>query len=276
MSQNRSFVFFGLAVVLALITSIMAYNWFQNQAPAPQIKKIVKYEGKPIVVASVDVPWGTPITKQLVRLVNFPTDHMPEGRFENLEDLYGRVALTPLKRNEPILESKLAPRDVKNGGVVGVMHPGMRAMAVRVNDVVGLPGFVKPGDRVDVMATMGNPGKKGKVTKTVLENTLVLATGTQLERQGPGEKPRKVKVFTFEVSLEDAEKLAFASTEGKLRIALRSPLNAEPELTKGATAKTLLASFRSTSQGKARAKRGKRNKNSMEIIVGGKRKFVRF
>ena len=274
MAQNRSYLFFGLAVVLALITSIMAYNWFQNQGPAPQIKKIVKYEGKPIVVASVDVPWGTPLKKELVRLVNFPTEHMPEGRFENIEDLYGRIALTPLKRHEPILESKLAPLDVKNGGVVGVLHPGMRAMAVRVNDVVGLPGFVKPGDRVDVMVTMGKPGKKGKVTKTILENTLVLATGTQLERQGPGEKPRQVKVFTFEVSLEEAEKLAFASTEGKLRIALRSPINAEPELTKGATASTLLASYRSSYQGKAKAKR--RNRNTVEIIIGGKRKFVRF
>ena len=274
MSQNRSFVFFGLAVVLALITAIMAYNWFQNQTHQAPVKKIVTYEGEPIVVAGVDVSWGTPLTKEMVRLVNFPSEHMPEGRFENLEELSGRVVLTPLKRHEPILESKLAPLDVKHGGVVGVLHPGMRAMAVRVNDVVGLPGFVKPGDRVDIMVTLKNSGKKEKITKTVLENTLVLATGTQLERRGPGEKPKKVKVFTFEVSLEEAEKLAFASTEGKLRIALRSPLNAEPELTKGATAKTLLASYRSTYQAKGKAKR--RSRNRMEIIIGGKRKFVKF
>jgi len=275
MSQNRSFVFFGLAVLLALITSVMAYNWFQNQAPPPEIKKIVKFEGQPIAVASVDLPWGTPLTKELVRLVNFPSDHMPDGRFENLEELTGRVVLTPLKRNEPILESKLAPLDVKNGGVVGVLHPGMRAMAVRVNDVVGLPGFVKPGDRVDVMVTLKDSRKKtGKITKTVLENTLVLATGTQMERQGPGEKPKMVKVFTFEVSLEEAEKLAFASTEGKLRLALRSPLNAEPELTNGATAGSLLASFRGSSPTQIKGNRKKRT--SVEIIVGGKRKFVRF
>ena len=274
MSQNRSYVFFALAVGLALITSIMAYNWFQNQGPAPQIKKIVKYEGKPIVVASMDVSWGMPLTKEMVRLVNFPSEHMPDGRFDKPEDLYGRIVLTPLKRHEPILESKLAPLDVKNGGVIGVLHPGMRAMAVRVNDVVGLPGFVKPGDRVDVMVTMGNSGKKGKITKTVLENTLVLATGTQMERQGPGEKPKMVKVFTFEVSLDEAEKLAFASTEGKLRLALRSPLNAEPELTKGATSNSLLASYRSASQSKAGIKR--RNRDKVEIIIGGKRKFVRF
>lgn len=274
MSQNRSFVFFGLAALLALITSIMAYNWFQNQAPAPQIKKVIKYEGTPIVVAGVDVPWGTPLTKEIVRIVNFPSEHMPDGRFEKPEDLIGRIVLTPLKRHEPILESKLAPLDVKNGGVVGVLHPGMRAMAVRVNDVVGLPGFVKPGDRVDVMVTLGNSGKKGKITKAVLENTLVLATGTQMERQGPGEKPKLVKVFTFEVSLEEAEKLAYASTEGKLRLALRSPLNAEPELTRGATSQTLLASFRAGSPSRGRVKRNKRN--SVEIIIGGTRKFQKF
>ena len=102
------------------------------------------------------------------------------------------------------------------------MDTDKRAMAVRVNEVVGLPGFIKPGDRVDIMVTLKNPKRgKGKITKTVLENTLVLATGTQMERKGPGEKPTPVKVITFEVSLKDAEKLALASTEGKLRLALQ-------------------------------------------------------
>jgi len=273
MFRNRSILFFGLAGVLALVTSIMAYNWFQDQKPAPQIKKIVKTDGLPIAVASVDVPWGTPLTREMIRLVPYPKAHLPEGKFENLDSLKDRVVLTHLKRNEPILESKLAPLDIKNGGVVGVLHPGMRAMAVRVNEVVGLPGFIKPGDRVDVMVTL-KKGRK-KITKTVLENTLVLATGRQMQRKGPGEKPKPVKVITFEVSLKEAEKLALASHEGKLRLALRSPINTEPELTKGATKKELLASYRPYSE-KPRVRKKRINKNKVELITGSSRKYWKF
>ena len=278
MFRNRSFLFFGLAGVLALVTSILAYNWFQDQKPAPQVKKAVKTEGIPIAVASVDIPWGTPLTKEMFRLVAYPKAHLPEGRFEKMEGLNGRVVLTHLKRNEPILESKLAPTDVKTGGVVGVMHPGMRAIAVRVNDVVGLPGFVKPGDRVDIMATLKGQGRKrGQITKTVLENVLVLATGTQMERKGPGEKPHPVKVITFEVSLPEAEKLALASSEGKLRLALRSPVNTEPEYTTGATTDSLLTSFRAKSETRTvQKKRRTVAKDKVELITGSDRKVLRF
>ena len=274
MFQSRSFLFLGLAVLLAFGTSILAYNWFQNQAPAPQIKKIVKFEGVPIVVASTDLPWGTPLTQKMVRVVNYPSEHLPEGRFTEIESLAGRVVLTHLRRNEPVLESKLAPLDIKTGGVVGVLHPGMRAMAVRVNEVVGVSGFLKPGDRVDIMATLRNGKKDEKITKTVLENTLILATGTQMERKGPGEEPKAVKVITFEVSLEEAEKLALASTEGKLRLALRSPLNTEPELTQGATSKHLLSSYRKAVRRTPAKKRAARE--TVELIHGSKRNYVKF
>ncbi len=275
MVRNRSLLFFGLAILLALGTSIMAYNWFQNQTPAPQVKKIVKFEGTPIVVASADLPWGTPLTKEMVRVVNYPSEHLPDGRFVAIDTLPGRVVLTHLKRNEPILESKLAPLDIKNGGVGGVLHPGMRAMAVRVNEIVGVSGFLKPGDRVDIMATLQNGSKREKITKTVLENTLILAAGTQMERKGPGEKPKAVKVITFEVSLEEAEKLALASTEGKLRLALRSPINTEPELTKGATTKNLLSSYRAKVPSPAIKKRAAR-RDQVEMITGTNRKYIKF
>ncbi len=274
MFQSRSFLFLGLAVLLAFGTSILAYNWFQNQAPAPQIKTIVKFEGVPIVVASRDLPWGTPLTQKMVRVVNYPSEHLPEGRFTEIESLAGRVVLTHLRRNEPVLESKLAPLDIKTGGVVGVLHPGMRAMAVRVNEVVGVSGFLKPGDRVDIMATLQNGKKDEKITKTVLENTLILATGTQMERKGPGEEPKAVKVITFEVSLEEAEKLALASTEGKLRLALRSPLNTEVELTHGATSKHLLSSYRKAVRRTPAKKRAARE--TVELIHGSTRKYLKF
>ena len=274
MFRNRSMLFFALAIGLGLVTTVMTYNWLQEQTPEP-VKQFLKSKGHKIVIASVDVPWGSPLTAEMVRLVEYPQAHLPEGHFKDVESLKGRVVLTHLQRHEPILEAKLAPEDVKHGGVLGVMDPDKRAMAVRVNEVVGLPGFVKPGDRVDIMATLKNPKRgKGKITKTVLENTLVLATGTQMERKGPGEKPTPVKVITFEVSLKDAEKLALASTEGKLRLALRSPLNTELELTKGATRRSLLASFREKRKPSPRVR--KRLRTRVELIMGSKRSVVKF
>ena len=279
MFRNRSFLFFGLAAVLALVTSIMAYSWFQGQKPASPVEATdTKFEGTQIVVANADLPWGTPLTSDMMKLIAYPAEYLPEGQFENLETLEGRVVLTHLKRHEPILESKLAPRDITTGGVIGVMHPESRAMSVRVNEVVGLPGFVKPGDRVDIMVTFKRPGKtKGKVTKTVLENTLVLATGTEMERKGPGEKPKAVKVITVEVSLVEAEKLALASNEGKLQLALRSPLNAEPELTKGATTQSLMASYRTATRPRpVVVKRRPTPPQRVELITGEERKQLKF
>ncbi len=274
MFRNRSMLFFALAIGLGLVTTVMTYTWLLEQTPAP-VKAILKPQGSKIAVASADVPWGTPLTAEMVRLVEYPTAHLPAGHFTDVESLKGRVVLMHLQRHELILEAKLAPEDVKHGGVLGVMDPDKRAMAVRVNEVVGLPGFVKPGDRVDIMATLKNPKRgKGKITKTVLENTLVLATGTQMERKGPGEKPSPVKVITFEVSLEEAEKLALASTEGKLRLALRSPRNIETELTKGATRRSLLASYQVKRKPSPRVR--KRLRTQVEVIRGGDRSVVKF
>jgi pilus assembly protein CpaB len=158
------------------------------------------------------------------------------------------------------------------------MDPSKRAMAVKVNEVVGLPGFVQPGDRVDVMATFSNPyGKEGAdtITKVVLENTLVLAVGTTMERgkdEDGNEMPTPVKVITLEVTLEEAEKLAMAENGGKLRLALRSPLNPDVEKTRGATFKDLKASH----QLKPLRKKGFKPKTRVEVINGDKRATLKF
>ena len=274
MFQNRPGVFLGLAVGIALVTAILAYNWFQGQrqqVPQPVEQKVVTVEGVPIAVASADMAWGTPISKEMIREVPFPQESLPAGHFKKLEDLKGRVLLTPVTRNEPILESKLAPIEIKSGGVVAVLDPEKRAMAVKVNEVVALPGFIKPGDRVDVMVTFSD-GKKGQITKTVLENMRVLAIGTQMERAPEGEKPVPVKIITFEVSLIEAEKLAMASNGGQIRLALRSPLNPATKKTRGATFKDLKASFQAAPP--KRAKKKKRDR--VEVIKGNAKSVLKF
>jgi pilus assembly protein CpaB len=232
-------------------------------------------------VASADIPWGTPLADKTIRVIMYPEEGVPAGSFKDPASLNGRVVLANLKKNEPILESKLAPIDLKTGGVSAVMDPTKRAMAVKVNEIVGLPGFVQPGDRVDVMATFEDPrGKKksdgstrGEVTKVVLENTLVLATDTQMERADGEEKPTPVKVITLEVSLEEAEKLAMAENGGKLRLALRSPLNPEVKKTKGADFKDLMSSHQIIPP---RPKVARKPKNRVEVINGTDRQTMKF
>lgn len=274
MFHNRPLLFLGLAIGIALFTTILIYNWLQQQrqhAPTPVEQKVVTVEGVPVAVASTDLAWGTPLTKDVVRLVPFPQESLPAGHFKSMEALKGRVLLSPVQRNEPILEAKLAPVEITSGGVIAVLDPHKRAMAVKVNEVVALPGFIKPGDRVDVMATFAN-AKHGQMTKTVLENMRVLATDTQLERGSSDEKPRPVRIITLEVSLEEAEKLAMASNGGQLRLALRSPLNAKVEKTRGATFRDLMTSFRVAPKRRATV----RKRTQVEIIKGNARSVVRF
>ena len=279
MGQKRPLIFLGIAMAIALVTTVMVYRWLQGQRMIEVNTPEVVLEGVSVAVASADIPWGTPLADKAVRIMMYPEEGVPAGHFKDLASLKGRVVLTNLKKNEPILESKLAPIDIKTGGVSAVMDPNKRAMAVKVNEIVGLPGFVQPGDRVDVMATFDDPrgkkkeGNREEVTKVVLENTLVLAIDTQMERANGEEKPTPVKVITLEVSLEEAEKLAMAENGGKLRLALRSPLNPEVKKTKGADFKDLMSSHQLIPP---RPKGAHKPENQVEVIKGTDRKTMKF
>jgi pilus assembly protein CpaB len=281
MGQKRPLVFLGIAMGIALVTTVMVYRWLQGQRMVEVATPEVVMEGVSVAVASTDIPWGTPLADKTVRIMMYPEEGVPAGHFKDQASLNGRVVLTNLKKNEPILESKLAPIDLKTGGVSAVMDPNKRAMAVKVNEIVGLPGFVQPGDRVDVMATFEDPrskkkdngGSREEVTKVVLENTLVLATDTQMERANGEEKPIPVKVITLEVSLEEAEKLAMAENGGKLRLALRSPLNPEVKKTKGADFKDLMSSHQLIPP---RPQVAHKPENQVEVIKGTDRKTMKF
>ena len=276
MGQKRPLFFLGGALIIALVTTVLVYQWLQGQRLTDSPEPEVVVEGVSVAVASADIPWGTLLTDETIRLVPYPEENIPQGHFTDLDALKGRVILTNLKKHETILDSKLAPVDVKTGGVVAVMDPDKRAMAVKVNEIVGLPGFVQPGDRVDVMATFDDPksgAKKLQVTKVVLENTLVLATDTQMERASGEEEPKAVKVITLEVTIEEAEKLAMGENGGKLRLALRSPLNAEIKKTKGAGFKDLLTSHQLIPP---KRKPVFQRENQVEVINGTSRKTKKF
>jgi len=283
MKRSQPFILFGLAACMALITSVLVYNWLQRQPKV--VEKVIGSQTKMVAVAAGDLFWGTKLTPEHIKLVSFPGGNLPEGYFSTVETVQDRVLLSNLKTNEPILESKLASREVTAGGVAAVTGMKKRAMAVKVDDVVGVAGFINPGNHVDVLVTIQQSAQQSPPeTKTVLQNVLVLATGSDLDRKGKEEKPSSVKVITLEVTPEEGEKLGLAVTEGKILLALRNQLNAEPVLTKGATITSLMSSYRVKEEVKRQEPKAVVKSDSkpaapeisVELIQGGKVSTVTF
>jgi pilus assembly protein CpaB len=271
MRRLRPFMLIGIALIAAIGSSTFVYRWLtakaaQATASAPAEIVVQDTHLEPIVVAEGELQWGTPITEEMVALVPYPVDSLPEGHFKSLEDVVGRVLTVQVRRNEPVLDSKLSPEDQTTGGVAAVMDMDMRAMALRVDDEIGVAGFVKPGDRVDVLVAMKGQGdeRNDATAKLVLGFRRVLAIGTEMVRVGKEDEPRPVRVITLEVTPEEGEKLALAATQGKFRLALRHPLNDATTLTRGATVDSLLASNRLGGDAVARKAKG----SSVQLIKG--------
>ena len=275
MKRYRPLVFFSVALVMGLVTSVLVFTWLQNEKNRLMAAPIPVSQNVQVLVANADLPWGTKLTPEMMQLMEFMPGAVPEGHFTSAETAKDRVLLVDLKRNELLLESKLAPIGA-TGGVAAVTDPNKRAMSVKVDDVIGVAGFIKPADHVDVMVTIEPPGGKHEnaVSKMILENVKVLAAGTQMERKGKDEEPKQVQVITVEVEVEEAEKLALASTQGRLRLALRNPLNKEHVLTKGANVGALLSSFRPKQA--AKTKSDDDGSIRIEVIKGDVRKEVKF
>ena len=241
MTKKGPLIVLGIGILIALVVSIASYSMLKSKAQ----KQAQKQEIVEVAVAAADMPWGTVLSKQMVKTAPYLKTSLPDGYHTTVASLEGRVLVYPLKSNEPIFESSLAPTSIKTGGMAAVVQPDKRAMAVKVDKVVGVSGFVFPGNRVDVLVTLPDRGEnKTPTTKTVLENILVLATGSEVEKTGKQEKPATVDVITLEVTSEEGEKLALAATQGKIQLALRNAADAKGITTRGATIPTLLSSLR--------------------------------
>lgn len=259
----------GFALLVATTASVFLYKWMQaHNAPQEVVK--VESEAVLVAVASADLSWGTKLQSDMMRSTPYLKESLPEGYRSSLDTLKDRVLIAPLKKNEPILESKLAPTTVAVGGVSAIVTPGKRALAVKGDKVIGISGFILPSSRVDVLVTLEDKKRKREMTKIVLENVLVLATGTQIQENDKGE-PAPVDVYTLEVTPEDGEKLALAATRGKLQFALRNVTDDETVLTRGATVQGTLSSYR-----KPEPRKVWRRRNTVEVIKGSEVKKVKF
>jgi len=236
--KQKPLFLFGLATVIALVIATLTYGWIKQIAQSQDQVK----ETQLVVVAASDLTWGTSLTAEMVKVVPFLKESLPAGYFSDTSAVAGRTIIYPVKTGEPVFDSKLAPTTVSMGGVAALVTPKKRAMGVKVDKVVGVSGFIHPGNRVDVLVTLSrNERANSPMTKIVLENILVLATGTELEKAGKQEKPAQVDVITLEVTPEEGEKLALAASEGKLQLALRNFTDTDSSQTRGSTIPGLLA-----------------------------------
>lgn len=231
--RNKHIILAVLALALAFTTSFVAYRWLQARA--------VGDPETDVVVAARDLQWGTVVNADMLKVNRYRLDSAPEGYFSKVSKLEGRVVTAPINSNEPVLEYRLAPRDIKSGGVAAVIRPGKRAMAVKVDRDKDISGFIHPGNRVDVLVSISQYENRGvPITKTVLENIPVLAVGSDTNDRAGYEKPFPVEIITLEVTPEQAEKLALASAQGKLQLSLRNYIDNESVSTRGSTIPALL------------------------------------
>jgi pilus assembly protein CpaB len=240
MGKWKTLVPIAISLMIAIAGTVFLYKWVERQRGPKEIVQVEKVEAAPIVVSAGNLSWGTKLKPEMIKMAPYLKESLPVGYFSSTADLKDRVIVAPLKLNEPITEAKLAPNSVKTGGVSAVLKPGMRAIAVKGDKVIGISGFINPGNRVDVIVTVEEPKTKKIKSKIFLENTAVLATGTQIEKNDKGE-PMPVDVYTLEVTPKQAEKVALAASEGRLQFALRGVIDSEDLSTKGITVPELLA-----------------------------------
>lgn len=237
-----------IAIGIAFVAALLAYNKFKNKPVAIAEKGPV--DTLSVAVAKTDLPWGTSIDKSMIKMMPYLKESLPSGYFPNPLALEGRTLIYPVKINEPIFESKLAP----TSGMAALLSRKKRAMSVKVDKVIGISGFIYPGNRVDVLVTTKH--KRGdssplSISKTVLENILVLANGPEMANDDKQQKSKQqeskkgVDVITLEVTPEEGEKLALATNTGTIQLALRNFADTEDVITPGSTIKTLLASYSS-------------------------------
>jgi pilus assembly protein CpaB len=229
MPRKRIYTVLLLAMTVGAVFAFSTYRYVQATPTAGAAAKTT-----PVVVAASGLDLGAALRAEDMRTINWPSDAVPAGTFSSPQELVGRGLIQPVSQNEPLLPSKLAP--IGSGAGLPPMIPdGMRAVSVRVNDVIGVAGYVLPGTKVDVLVTVSPTNQTTDMTsKVILTNVTVLTAGTRIERDVEKDnKPVAVSVVTLLVDPLQAEALTLASTEGKIQLALRNPLDKTNPATPG-------------------------------------------
>ena len=241
MRNKRFFIVLVGALIFGVLAAVSVSKYLSSsQAYAKNLNRIA--------VAKVAIPIGSKIIPEQITVVQFPKESTPDGAFESPEKLAGRVAVVNIAAREPITESRLAPEGT-SAGLSAIIPEGYRAMTVKVDDAAGISGFIMPGTLVDVVVTIDpreGSGMQDPISKIVLQNIKVLANGQNIDKPTDQREANSVKAVTLQVTPEQAEKLALASSEGKLQLVMRSQIDQGDEQTPGVNKRGLLSGERAT------------------------------
>jgi pilus assembly protein CpaB len=278
--QNRLKIALVVAVFFGLIAAYGIFNFLRQQRQAAEA---LRTQTQDVVIAAKDIPAGSTIADAMlkdgtVRAIKWPKASVPAGAFATPTEVVGKVNRVKIMANEPILESRLSG---EGAGLTVRLEPGKRAMAVRVDEIIGVSGFIVPDDRVDVIVTTTPPGvndnKDARLSKIVLQNKRVLSVAQSTEQKDG--KPQVARSITLEVSPEEAEKLSLAYQEGPIVLALRGVGDETEPKTIGSNKNDLLALGARKMTGGARVRSVAQqapDKYKVEVIHGTNRNVAEF
>jgi pilus assembly protein CpaB len=237
--MNKRFIgVLTFAFLVAAGASLVLYRVLINRPAATTAGPALTQ----VALATKDLEVGTVLEEDDVKVADWP-GAVPVGATTQVKDIIGRGVITAIFAKEPIISSRLAPRGA-GGGMAAMIPPGMRAVAVRVNEVVGVAGFVVPGMHVDVLISGNAPGGNsnlGTLTQTLLQNIEVLSAGQDFKKDAEG-KPIMVQVVNMLVTPTQAEQLSLAASQTSIQLVLRNPLDHEIAKTPGTALQRLFAS----------------------------------
>lgn len=231
----RAVALLALATLAAVGTALLLTRYMDARTAAARVPTVK------VVAAAADIPVATAIKAEWLTVVDWPASSRPEGAAQEPSVVADRIAIVPIGKGEPVLAAKLAQPGAR-GGLATLVPDGLRAVAVRVDDVVGVAGFIHPGDRVDVIVTMQAKADAPPVSKVILQDIKVLAVGKDVEHRGKeSEKAVPATVATLMVTPDESEALALGATRGKLLLALRGISDEAVAETPGMSPPVLLA-----------------------------------
>ena len=276
MKKKRMLIVLILAIFSGSVAAYSALTYLRDR-PAPLIAA-PPTETSPVVVATQGLDLGTKLTQEDLKIVQWPSNALPEGHASDPAEVIGRSIIGDVHINEPILASRLAESGLH--GMIPLIPSGMRALSVKVDEVVGVAGFVTPQTRVDVILIMRPPGSEEAMGKVILQNIQALASNQQITESDTGE-PIVSTVVTVLVTPEQAERLALAATQGKIQMALRNTLDLEGVETSGERETRLFRSASSSAPTRRPvARRGPTESAPSESIIemyrGGVRTLISY
>ena len=220
MAKKRAFMMISLSLALGVVAAWMASNWIQG---AGQVQET---EMTSVVAASLTIPFGTKVENRHLKILSMPTEYVPPGSFSSIDEVLNRVTVQPIVAGEILMRARFVDYD-DGSTLAALVSKNMRAVTVRVDDVIGVAGFLLPGNRVDVLASRQEQNRRASA-ETILRDIKVLAVDQTAAANN--NEPVIVRAVTLEVSPEQAETLVKSREEGSIQLTLRNPLDDEPML----------------------------------------------